>query len=343
MLDLATYVRIFDANPSDDLIEKRNAALVAIAKKIVQKNDIEEILAFENGIAEGLVTGVLPKHVVDLVEPEIKVTGPSFVHAGNELQTLVCALLAADRVFGDAKPKADWFTIVAVHACANWLAISVVDRSREPKIEELCAAVQNASRGFVNEVADHARQRYEIDEFKASWPDSGVGVEFAKEVVKGFDKTVTCLKENAILDREEIDILWWVLADRSELLQRSFSSASTPQAAIAAALELGGLLRRPPADAHKHLIFRYVKEDSEMSLNQLLDALAPVRGELTLPEKQIRRAKRHPRVFPLALAIAGVPNHGLHGEMTKRLSEWSARALFESSILHLADEPHSSI
>lgn len=138
------------------------------------------------------------------------------------------------------------------------------------------------------------------------------------------------------MDREEIDLLWWVLSDWSNLLNRKLSSSNGVSDAIFAGIEAGLLMRRLPSESHKHLVLQRIKDDQQLTLKQLVEAIGDdARGvSAQFSENSILKASN--RVFPLLSALSD-QNSGRH--KTSRslpLSDWASRALLESSILHVA-------
>jgi len=57
MSDIASYIRIFEASPSDDFVEKRQAAIGALADQYKKRSSHADIL----GLAEGLAGALAPK------------------------------------------------------------------------------------------------------------------------------------------------------------------------------------------------------------------------------------------------------------------------------------------
>lgn len=343
MLDTATFVRIFEANPSDDFVTKRDEAIEVLAKKFGETKSVDGLLGIGHALAAGITGGTLPSPFGADVEAAIKGCSSAYVLDGNEMQAVVCGLLAAARVMKAGAQGDEWFTVTSVLAAGLWLALSHVSASLQPKVQQLCDAVRDKAQQHLIAVAESSRRRREVPAAKVEWPAGGDGPKIEKAIEEGLAATIDALGANAVLDREEIDILWWTLGDRSSLLDQRFSTVPPVHAPIAAAVELGRLLRRPPAEAHKHLVLRHVREDEPLTLEGLLAELQPVRAKFSLPAAELARARQYPHVFPLLHAIAIEGRDTTASDGARRLSEWSARALAESAVLHLSGTPHPGV
>ena len=94
------------------------------------------------------------------------------------------------------------------------------------------------------------------------------------------------------------------------------------------------MIRRVPAEAHRHLVLRNVKAGKDLSLRDLLSAIGADRQALAPVEPQTY-ISHCPAVFPLSAALQTGTTSGQRAEHKRPLREWAARALLESSIAHL--------
>src|SRR3546814_16981251 len=131
------------------------------------------------------------------------------------------------------------------------------------------AELLGKAREFTLFTATSARQRLTVPDVSFAIPPE-INVASLGEIVKtDANASIEALRANAAIDREEIDLLWWVVADWSELLGRRFSPAENPAApAVASGLEAGRMLRRIPADAHRHPVLRHVCKTDPLNLDR---------------------------------------------------------------------------
>ncbi len=126
-----------------------------------------------------------------------------------------------------------------------------------------------------------SRSRLEVTELKQiPVPDNNNLTEFAGNIQRLISGLVEPLKTNAALDREEIDLLWWVLNDWSNIAERKISEVNQVQNAVLCGLEISTNLRRLPSDAHYKLAVQSIRNVELYSGSEIIaemsDLLEPV-------------------------------------------------------------------
>ena len=154
----------------------------------------------------------------------------------------------------------------------------------------------------------------------------------AESVSNGLMKSIETLRQNAALDREELDMLWWSLGDWSTLQEQPFRQLSMQIAAVTAGIEASTLLRRLPSEGHKHLVLRRVVDDSEQSAVELVASLGGNAKPIRDAYSQQGYVKKFPHVFRLLATISGanVDTQSLGNR------SWGARAMLEATVLRLS-------
>ena len=175
----------------------------------------------------------------------------------NALFGAVCVMSAATRVLTNdrlsAERKVSRRNSIAL---ALWSALSFQKPLAEQRLEDVRAEMLNGARRIGREVARHERIRFT--------PPKGTSPV----------RQVPSLRSNAVLDREEIKVLRWTLADESALLQRPYAEVKRDETvALARGLELGQLLARFPVFEHYELASRDAPPRHQMDLDGLLDAV----------------------------------------------------------------------
>lgn len=331
MIDTATHVRIFEAEPSDDFVTKRAAATKALAAKFGKEKDINTLVGFANGIAAACIDpSAMPDDLAAVAEKAIKDESTAFVRAGNELQMATIGMIALGQAIEGAKAAAT-LSIMDVLANATWLALDFQPPSANPKIEALRSEVLHAARKLVLSSASAARVRKPIPDTKMEGPVEDFS-DLTDKVGAAVDTPVGALRENAILDREEIDFLWWALGDYSTTSAKQLSAMPPHAAGLTAALEGAQKLRRLPTEAHKHLILRQVRAAEDLTLSELIAVLGDTRPALSALVSDAYIA-RFPKVFALTQALAT----GQAPAVTEKRSigDWSTRAFSEAGFLRV--------
>ena len=140
--------------------------------------------------------------------------------------------------------------------------------------------------------------------------------------------TVNALRLNAALDREEINLLWWVLGGVSEIFSRPLQTLSPEVRAVTTGIEIGALMSALPTQSHRNLVLRGIKDADPFPLPKLLEALAADRLVVADSLKDESLIDRAPLVFPLLSAVRSGEGTGRCADVPRRLSEWGARGTF---------------
>ncbi len=336
MVDVAAYARIFAAVPDDDLVGKRTSAVKDLGAKIVKGNQIPVLLQYANDIALAVdASAGAPATLLGDVQASVRKTAVAFVAEEAPLEATVCALMAALQVIEGGKPSRSVLTSVDLFAVGLWSALGFQSARKEAKFEELRVAVLARAQALIASSAEAGRLRHAIPDVVAVAPAELDGTNLAKTVNEATNPALSALRYNAQIDREEIDLLWWVIGDRSRLLGHRFSATSTPVAtALAAGLEAGEIVRRVPGAAHRNLAQRQGgAADEAYTLKELLQALGDDRVKLAVSFEGDAQVTSYPAVFPLLHALKVGHGSDPKSRLKRSLVEWTERALLERAIL----------
>jgi hypothetical protein len=337
MTHVATHIRIFDPDPTDDLVAKRTAAIAEIEKNLSAGRSVDEILRSANDLAYAAEPeGSFSTEQNGMIEAAIRQSSEAFIAEGRPMEMLVCGMLGALKSLGGSGSISGQTTVTDVFALGLWSALSFQKKRTDPKLEQLRSELMDSAYAQCMKSASRSRERLVVQdaEFKGADPLDAAGVEKA---MKPFGKAISGLRANAAVDREEIDLLWWVLADWSSILDRRLSTDKVAaSAAVASGIEAGVMLRRIPAPAHRHLVLRNVPSGKSMTLPELLTAVGEDRSALAAAFKADGRISQCPAVFPLANALRTGIAKDANAKVTRPIEDWSARALLEASIAHLS-------
>jgi hypothetical protein len=335
MADVATHVRIFEAMPSDDLVTKRVAVAKDLGGKFAKDTNVDALLAVVDGVARGSVKGgAMPEPMATLVETSIRDQSTAFVRADNELQLATMGILGLDQAITAAKPSAS-LSAGDVLATATWLALSFQPPSADLKLEALRTEVLASARTLCLESASRARVRKPIAEVNL---DAIADLAEAHTKIKtAVDGPITALRENAIIDREEIDFLWFALGDYSPSMKRQLSVLSPPVAALAAGFDAAQKLRRLPGEGHKHVVLRHVRPFDPLALKALVAAVEADRNGFSDLVSQ-EKVSKFPAIFGLLSALAKNPPAPAGTGEAVSLGDWAARALLEAGLLRVLSQ-----
>ena len=123
MIDIAKYVRIFKADPDDDFIVKRKAALRRIVTKLKKTNTFDGLMTLAQTVTDSFYEPkLLRSEISSCIEQALKAKSPAFIAEDNELQIATWAAVAVLEIISAAEPTSDRVSI------ADYLALSILVR-----------------------------------------------------------------------------------------------------------------------------------------------------------------------------------------------------------------------
>ena len=329
-MSVAKHLRIIEPAPSDDFVLKRETAVKALRIRFLKVKNVDTLLLLGSTLALGCfgeaeVSSETASHIADALTKE----SPSFVAEEKQLEIKVCGLLAILDAIEQGTTAERW-SVADVLSVAVWSSLSFIPTQAEIKLEQLRVDAIEKARKRVLRVAVSNRQRMPVPEVGELIVDPS-----GAKLPDTLGKALSALRNNAALDREEIDLLWWVLAEGSDVLNKPLSAVSSVVRAVVTGYEVGSMLRRLPSQAHNHLVLRNVAVAEPMSLLEIIDSLGEERVTIAAKFAKESALAAAPQMFPVLSAIRSGTPHGLSAEMKRPLGEWAVRVLLESAVLRL--------
>lgn len=323
MIGIAKYIRIFEADPDDDFVIKRQAALKAIVTNLRKTKTFSGLMTLAQTVTDSIYNPEsLDGEISSDIEQAVKAESPSFLAESNELQIAVMAAAGILEIISEAEPTSGQASKADYLALAIWSGLSFNKPLSETKIEHLRQELLSKSRDLFLSSAKKSRQRLSASRM-----------------------TIKILSANAALDREELDILWWVLGDWSNLAKARLSMLSECPASIIAAFEVASRLRRIPAEAHRQLSMRYVRDDTDtsFSLEEVIAGLGDELNALSAAYQDESLVRNNPGILPLMNAIVQGKEamNGMHTSLS--VTDWTTRALIEGALVQLSKLPKELI
>ena len=134
------------------------------------------------------------------------------------------------------------------------------------------------------------------------------------------------LQNNAALDREELELLWFCLGDHSAVLNVKLSSLKAPVGLVASALETTKLLRRLPATSHVNMALRNVATGKAKTLAALVSETEAYRNQF-VSYLADNIASTYPNILPVTSALLGYS--APKDTEVREMSEWGRRLVLE--------------
>lgn len=337
MVDIAPHIRIFDPTPSDETFEKVTSAVKLIDGHFRKVKNVHALVTLAESIAESILPEAnLSSELSDKVVEFIKKSQPVFEKEDNPLQVSTCVALGALSLLHSQKPTTGTF-IWAITDVINLCLVSALSYQTpriEPRTEALRQQLLSEASDRFTKIGISLRQRHTVPNIEIPALDISAPEKWSQAIKDSLEKSILPLRTNAVLDREELNFLWWYMGDWTDSLSGRISALSTASAALARAFDGVKLLRRLPAEAHKNLITRSIDPGLTFSLAELIETLGQDGPKLLNGFKNLDMVKVNPNVFPLCSALLGIKTNIDTGKLS--LIQWTERAILEGSILQMS-------
>lgn len=334
MKNLALHMRISRLSPTDDEVNSRRAASTVLAGTWSKPKGTVAAIERAQQVAAALWCDSPPATLAAEVEAAVQAHSSSFLASDRPLEVGICAAVAVSDML-EAKINTDGFSQTDLFATALWSALSFQPALQDAKREAMRVEILDSVRSRAMEASEMARARNAVDDFGAFTLAEGDEAKTTANFKKATGDTIKALRRNSVLDREEIDFLWWTLVARSRVLKKPLQAIDEPVRAVVAGIEAAQYLRRLPCEVHRELVLRSLDANPSLDLHDLIVALGESREAIVTAYSDSADASTQPLVFPLLNAIeTGVVD--ADGASIKRSSEdWGARALLEAGLLRL--------
>lgn len=334
-MDTIKYVRIFELEPDDDFVAKRALAIKEL-RTVFGKGTVNSIVATASDICGVFRTDPeFSPSLLQQIEQVIRKHSVSFEHDGHGLEIGVCGMAALVEIVESTGTTRTGFAVADVYAVALWSALSFLPPSHTPKLDELRLAVIEAARSRILRTGYESRNRTAVILPTEIGDEAVAQAAFGKATAKAIES----LQVNAAHDREEIELLWWVLSDYSDVIGLPHSKLSPVTLAISVGLEVGSLLRVMPTQSHRNLVLRNIPIGEPLTLAEVIAALVDDREKIAKSFEDEELVDEAPRVFPLLSSIRTGAAIELDMQVGPRpLREWALRALLERTVLGLQYE-----
>ncbi|WAI83049.1 MULTISPECIES: GTPase-associated system all-helical protein GASH [Achromobacter] len=327
---LATHMRIANLSVSNEEIREREQAISTLLTAWKSLDQPGQLIDKAADIASCLHGDGTPSVLLGQeVEAAIQVNGPAYVYMERPLDVGVCAALVAMDMVSALEDRTGTSPL-DLFAAALWSALAYQAPLVEIRREALRGELLSACRDRCISAANAARERYDVDEFDED--ETYEDIDAVKDVACS---AVASLKQNALLDREELNFLWWVLLQRSRLLNKPLEKIAEPVRLLACAIEGATYLTALPAEAHRDMVLRTLDADPKLNHKGLLKAIGSDREALAVAYSAANIVTRLPTVFPVLHSLSADIS-GNEGIATVRSSsEWAMRTFLEAAIVKL--------
>jgi hypothetical protein len=339
------FLRIADPKPSNEKVGMRTKAAADLVTKLAKKENQSLLLAFLQGVVAGFDNPPFTQEspaVVALIKAIKEQGGDATLPADLKENALELRALAG-MVVGELLEKSlkDGVSDGAMLAALGISAASLRPATKDKYLEWMRSELLAYAGKVLHQGAAQRRQRGTpalsiLNDIKLPEEESEEEGGHWMEVLPAIRAALSEATAQAMIDREETDILWWMFAGFSEIEQKPLAKLSPSAAAFTAGVELGRRALLPPSPTATAMVERAAASGRKATAlasitleaaasewtEALLDGLLP--GE----EKGKNAVSQCPALLPLTSACRWLREGG-GAKVGKELSSATGLALDE--------------
>jgi hypothetical protein len=306
------FLRIADLHPTDEKIRKRQESASGLLPDISGKESPVMLLDFLQGVIGGFESpqfssdGPAVSHLVETIRANDATIPGDLSENAVELRAL--AAITVGELLGKqaAKPSDD--AILAAMAIVSGLALRPATTSKHLRF--VLETLFGASIKLLSTAAELRRQTSNTATLKLQALEKPAEEDVWTSIVPVIRSAINEVSSREKVDREEIEILWWMFSGFSETEQISLTELSPVAAGVCAGIELAQRSIVPPPPAAAALVKRSVeagRKQQALAVVTLQDALTewtPTMFERFIPAEgnAAQIAARYPSILPLSFA-----------------------------------------
>jgi hypothetical protein len=318
------FIRVADPQPGSEKVKVRIKSASDLIKWLAADEAQGELLPLIQGVVAGFDSAVFNQDspVVKAVLKSIKDEDTAFPVdlKENALELRAVAGMAVGELL--EKLPAEPSNKQALLAGLAISAAELIPASTEKHIQWMQDTLRASARKGLALQANQRRQRAtplldEFDELELS-EDAETDNSAVTELLPVLKSALQEAKAQAVIDREEIETLWWMFGAFSETEQKPFSKLQPAVAAFAAGRELARLSLIPPSQAVTAMIERIVGSErkpatlASAALQDIATKWPSAARDSFVPadEKASTAISRCPSLFPVSWACRRLRDSG---------------------------------
>lgn len=302
--------RIVDPKPSRETIDHRAAAARDLVKVLNESSDWDLILDAVSGTVSGFESGFaqdasIVQAIVGAIRTHDSAFPQSLSENAMELRAMAATALGELMLVEEEVPDQNAIGIASLLRCGKFLRPASSDKYLREMLEELGTASAK-----VFQIAGEARRGYSgrvQTSAKAETEPSDLPTALA--AIQSLRKTVKELIRQSTIDREELNVLWWMFGGSSRTSRTLLEDLPAGAAAITCGGELGTMCLVPHSASIEAMVRRAFLANRGTIPDQTIEAIAsewtPAAQTALVPDDDAKEsALAHPTLFPLSWLAA---------------------------------------
>ncbi len=271
------WYRMVSPKPTDEMIGKHKLAVKDLTERFAAAEDYTLLVACTAGVANGFENGFgQDSPLVGAVSECISSHQPAFVPDLSEsaLQYRACCAVALGEVFkGDEDEEYDFSTAAEVTASFFVSAMGLRPQVTQKYLKVVLQDLRESAVLALERAAGVRRQRQGLD--LAPLDDIPVPADPASLWEALRPQLKACfetLRQEADVNREELDVLWWLYNGFSRTFDRPVVGLPSGVAALCCGAELADRVITPPLNNIRQMVLQAIdkkRKKSELSAQPL--------------------------------------------------------------------------
>jgi hypothetical protein len=313
------WFRIVDPNPGDAHLENRSKSVEAFLAKLVAGTSNEEIVEAVAIVVNGANARTA---LTDGIIEAIKVNQHAFPSDLEEcrVEVRVFAGLAIEALLSSTDAAA-WRKRLAAASILE-TGLSLRQSQAQTHLEkEIANLLEKARSGIANLSRTQHQRKKTLPAFiqTALKAETPVDINLIENLRKDFFSCVHQLQEEAKLDQEELNILWWLYSGYSTTSETKIADLEVGAAAYCCGFEVASIALAPPIGGLFEVISRAVETGRKpidlkaTKLSKIVKSWkAPVRLELLYVDPAVDiLVKKFPMLFPISSLGERIDTNGI--------------------------------
>lgn len=314
------WLRIADANPTDEVVLKRQLACTDLLKKMVEAESINLLVECATGVINGFDSGFTQdSSAVEIIISCIRDHQPAFASdlSDNSLELRACAMITLGELVTRNDKDSSNLGVLASLLLISGAGIrpTVQERYLKIALDELLDTARAAS----VQAAVLKRKRVALD-FKAldqitAGEDTALPLKSLRLALK---KLLKQLDQQAAVDREELQVLSWLYNSYAETVSKPVAGLDPFEAALCCGLEIADLITIPPLEGVGQIVADAVSKNrkkadlKKISLSDVVGKFSQESNQAMLPaDADVRNlVQQYASLFPVSWICLRVNDSG---------------------------------
>lgn len=345
------WYRVVNAQPSSEVLDRRITAVNAMTKSLDATEDWNTLFDLAQGVVAGYETRYRTDSpiIISLVEA-VRGSESAFPQelGENALELRALSAIVLGELMNRNSPEHDQQATLIAWCVRSGLALRPAARARY--LNQLLTELGQLATDVISNAARARRRRGnpQLQRFeKLTEPADIAGV---WKTVSAMRSSLREMQAQSLMDREELNLAWWLLARHSTRAGKPLAELPGGAAAFCCAAEVAELVLMPPALAGEGVVRRALSESLRDDRQGTLEAVAADLTAAGLSASPVDSSARslwetYPALFPVTWKLdandsaaaksakAYEEATGLKAPAARRLSTWAVQ-MFDETVLH---------